>query len=149
MAQTYTYTYLLSTDIGQLRLVLSDTDLDNAVWSDEELTYFLLLANRRLPYLLPATTNQILLAASTALEMNATRLAYLATKQKIAIFQEDTQVTYESVMAQAKRFKELAGMELTPGVSVPDNFYTLTSDTANPYPTNPVLRSPLSSLDVW
>lgn len=37
------FTYDLSTDVGRVRLLVPDTDWENAVFSDEELTAFLAL----------------------------------------------------------------------------------------------------------
>jgi len=145
-----TYTNDLSTDIGQVREFLADTDLDNAVWSDEQITFYLSLANSKVAYLVPATLSQLFMACSYGLETSANRLAYLATKQKIAIFQEDTVVTYQSVMAQADRFKKLAGMEGGVLVTPKDNFYQIVDDTTNPFdPDDPTKIQPLSNLDTW
>lgn len=145
-----TYTYDLSTDIGQVREFLADTDLDNAVWSDEQITYYLSLANNKVSYTDDATLGQIYLACAFGLETSANRLAYLATKQKIAIFQEDTVVTYQSVMTQATHFRKLSAMEGGILVSTPDNFYTIVADTTNPYdPDDSTKVQPISSLDVW
>ena len=148
MATTYLI-YDLATDVGQLREWLTDNDPDNPIWSDQQLAYYFSIANNKVVYTLPATISQILLACAVALEMNANRLSFLATKQKIAIFQEDTVVTYESVMKQAAFFRMRAGMEGGVVVSTPDNFYPLKNDTANPYSTDTTKRQPTSSLDTW
>ena len=145
-----TYTYDLSNDIGKLREWLQDNDLDNAVWADEQIIFYYQTINSALTgYTATATLNETLLAASTALEMNANKLAYLATKQKIAIFQEDTEVTYKSVLAQAKRLKDLAGMQLPPSVTTPDNFYTLNNSNTNPFTVDPSTAPPSTNLGTW
>ena len=55
-----TWTYDLTTNVGKIRLIIGDTDIDptsDAVFTDEELTYFLTV-----------NSNNITLAAADALE---------------------------------------------------------------------------------
>ncbi len=89
-----TWTYDLSTDIGQVRLLIGDTDIDPtsaAVFTDEELQFFL------------TREGSVNSAAAAALEATAASKARLAKAIKSLNFSEDTR-------GAAKELRETAAL---------------------------------------
>lgn len=67
-----TVSYDLSTLVGKVRLIISDKNINNAVFTDEEITYFL-----------TENSNNINLAAASALDSWAASYATNADSEKI------------------------------------------------------------------
>lgn len=97
-----TYTYDLSTEIGQLRLLIKDTDVsgeaDTAVFSDEELQFCL------------SQTGNIYLAAALALEINATDAARLAKRKRMDVLSSDTTEIAGQLRKSAQGYRQEAAL---------------------------------------
>ena len=65
-------TYDLTTSVGKVRLIIGDTDTDNAVFSDAELTYFL-----------SVNSGNVNLAAASACEAWVAKYAAAPMSEKI------------------------------------------------------------------
>jgi len=92
-----TATYDITTAVGKVRLVISDTDVTpvtDAVFTDEELTYFL-----------TTYSNNINLAAADALEAWAAKYGANADSEKIGDYAY-TQKIIDKMLALAKRLRE-------------------------------------------
>lgn len=90
-------TYVLTTDIGKVRLLIHDTDVTPATdahFTDEEITAFLTMAN-----------SSILMAASYALEAWAASLTDSVTSKKIGDYAY-TKKEADTKMALAKKYRE-------------------------------------------
>ncbi len=95
-----TYTYDTSTDIGQVRLYIGDTDIDpttDAYFSDEEIQVFL------------DAEGSVLSAAALALEAMASSTARLAKLLKTINFTKDTRQAANDLRAQAQSLREKEG----------------------------------------
>ena len=88
-----TFTYLLSDNIGKIRLVIGDTTAP-AVFSDEELTYFL-----------TANSNNINLAAADALEAWAAKYTASPDSEKIGDYAYSQKIT-DKMLALAANLEE-------------------------------------------
>lgn len=77
-----TTTYDLTTSVGKIRLLISDKDLNNPVFTDEELTYFL-----------GENSNVINLAAAAALESWAASYSANADSEKIGDYSYSQSIT--------------------------------------------------------
>jgi hypothetical protein len=103
------YSYSLETDLGKLRLLIQDTDVSSAgakaVYSDEELTFFLSQTEGE-------DGNNIYLAAAHALETLAAEKARLAKVKKMDVLSNDTTKIAEQLLMLADRYKQKA-LELT------------------------------------
>ena len=84
-------TYDLTTNVGKVRLTIRDTDTDNAVFTDAELTYFL-----------TDNDSSIYLAAAAALESWAASYAANASSEKIGDYGY-SQKAVENMLALAKK----------------------------------------------
>ncbi len=92
-----TATYDISTVVGQVRLVIGDTDVTpatDAVFTDEELEYFL-----------TKHSNSIPLAAADALEAWAAKYAANADSEKIGDYAY-SQKTVERMMGLANQLRD-------------------------------------------
>ena len=92
-----TATYDITTAVGQVRLVISDTDVTpstDAVFTDEELTYFLGLHS-----------NNINLASADALEAWAAKYGANADSEKIGDYNY-TQKIIANMLSLAKRLRD-------------------------------------------
>jgi len=92
-----THTYLLSNQIGKIRLLIGDTDIvpiTDAQFSDEEIQVFLDMA-----------LQSLLAAASYALESWASTLTAGLTSEKIGDYAY-TQKNAENKMALAKKYRD-------------------------------------------
>jgi hypothetical protein len=102
------FTYDLSNDLGKLRLLIQDTDVSSAgakaVYSDEELTFFLDQTKE--------DSNNLYLAAAHALETLAAEKARLAKVKKMDVLSNDTTKIAEQLLMLADRYKQKA-LELT------------------------------------
>jgi len=90
------HTYVLTTPIGKLRLLIGDTDIEpitDAQFSNEELQVFLDLAS-----------NSLLLAASYALESWASAITSALTGERIGDYSY-TSKDAETKMALAKKYR--------------------------------------------
>ena len=98
-----TWTYDLTTNVGKIRLIIGDTDIDptsDAVFTDEELTYFLTV-----------NSNNLNLAAADALEAWMAKYATAPDSEKIG----DYAYTQKIVDKMNKLRNELrAKVESTP-----------------------------------
>ncbi len=113
-----THTYSLSTNIGQVRLFIADTDITpttDAQFSDEELQIFL-----------DRASESILLAASYALEAWAAALTGSMKSEKIGDYSY-TRDEAAAKTALAKKYREedstapvmdIASMDLTAGSAI-------------------------------
>ena len=91
-----TYTYDLATEIGQVRLVVGDTDIvptTDAIFSDEEIQYFL------------TAEGSVLAASAAALEATASSQARLAKLLKSLNFTKDTRGVAAELLATAKALR--------------------------------------------
>ncbi len=103
-----TATYDIETLVGQVRLVIGDTDVHpatDAAFTDEEITYFLTKHSNNIP-----------LAAADALEAWAAKYAANADTEKIGDYSY-AQKTVDNMMKLAKQLRD-AEAELTEGVPV-------------------------------
>ena len=89
-----TATYDLTTNIGKVRLLISDIVIASAHFTDEEITSFLTLAS-----------NSLLLTASYALEAWAASLTGNLTSEKIGDYAY-TKKEAESKITLAKKYRE-------------------------------------------
>jgi len=91
-----TTTYDLTTSVGKLRLVIGDTTLADAVFTDEELNYFL-----------TENSSDISLSASDALEAWAAKYGASATSENLGDYAY-TQKIIEGMLTLAKKLREKA-----------------------------------------
>lgn len=89
-----TFTYNLADSIGKVRLLISDTDVADAQFSDEEIQVFLTLAS-----------SSLLLAASYALESWASAITDSLTSEKIGDYSY-TKKNAETKMNLAKKYRD-------------------------------------------
>ena len=90
-------TYVLTTDVGKVRLLIGDTDvtpITDAQFTDAEIEAFLSMAS-----------NSLLLAASYALESWAATITGSLTSEKIGDYAY-TKKDAENKMALAKKYRE-------------------------------------------
>jgi hypothetical protein len=90
-----TISYELTTDIGKTRLFATDTDVQDAIFFDEELQVFL-----------DATGDAPMLAAAMALETIASDAAKLAVKTRQDVLSTDPTAIPAELRAQAKALRE-------------------------------------------
>ncbi len=88
-----TLTYDLATLVGQVRLIIGDTTLTDAVFTDEELTYFL-----------TANGSDVNLASATALEAWASKYGANADSEGIGDYRY-TQSIVDKMLALAARLR--------------------------------------------
>ena len=91
-----TYTYDLATDIGAVRLMIGDTDIDpttDAVFSDEEIQAFL------------TAEGSVLAASAAALEATAASRARLAKMLKSLNFAKDSRGVARELLDTAKALR--------------------------------------------
>lgn len=91
-----TATYLITTIVGKIRLIIGDTDVTpatDAAFTDEELTYFY------------DTAGSVNLAAAMALEAWAAKYAQNADTEKIGDYSYSQKNT-DKMLALAKRLRE-------------------------------------------
>ena len=86
-------TYVLTTTVGKIRLLIGDTDTDNAIFTDEEIEVF---------YALQGSIN---LAAAEAAEAIAASYALNADSEKIGDYAY-TQKIVDKLLALAKRLRD-------------------------------------------
>ena len=114
-----TATYVLSTNIGKVRLTIGDTDTSDATFSDEEINVFL-----------DTYSNDIGLASAGLLEAWAAKYIANADSETIGDY-EYAQSTAKKMMALAKalRDKVADALALTPAIdwAEPD-FVNVTED---------------------
>ena len=91
-----TVTYDITTNVGKVRLKISDTDTTDSVFTDEELTYFL-----------TENSNSINLAAADALEAWAAKYVANADGEKIG----DYSYTQKAVANLLKLASDLQAQE--------------------------------------
>jgi len=91
-----TVTYDITTNVGKVRLKISDTDTTNYVFTDEEITYFL-----------TENSNSINLAAADALDAWAAKYASNADSETIG----DYKYTQKSVDKMTKLASNLRATE--------------------------------------
>ena len=99
-----TYTYLLSDDVGKVRLVIGDNIVTSYHFQDEELTYFLTEAG-----------NSINLASAAALESWAASYATNADNERIGDYSY-TQSIVDKMLALAAKLK--AGVFNSPAMDI-------------------------------
>ena len=93
-----TATYDLTTNVGKVRLIIGDTNIANAVFTDEELTYFL-----------TANSDSVNLAAASACEAWVAKYAASPSSERIG----DYSYTQQAVENFNKLAKELREKEAT------------------------------------
>lgn len=89
-----TTSYDLSTDVGKVRLIIGDTDITNAVFTDEELEVFLAMQS-----------DNINLASADALEAWAAKYGASPDSEKIGDYSY-TQKIIDKMLSLAKRLRE-------------------------------------------
>ena len=89
--------YTPATLVGRVRLHAADTDIANAVFSDAEIAYFLLIGQ-----------NDPCLAASFALEALAVDKARVSNAIKIGRYTEDEKTVVTNLAARAQTLRELS-----------------------------------------
>ena len=101
-----TTTYDITTTVGQVRLIIGDTDVhpgSDAVFSDEELTYFYSIGG------------SVTLGAAMAAEAWAAKYAVNATGETIGDYAY-TSKAVDNLLGLAKRLRDLADDSLTPAM---------------------------------
>lgn len=89
-----TISYVLSTNVGKVRLAIGDKDITNAVFTDEEIEIFL-----------AAQSDNINRASADALEAWAATYAANADSEKIGDYNY-TQKIADKMLALAKRLRD-------------------------------------------
>ncbi len=107
---TYNETQLATSHLFQTRLHCADTAVGNAIWSDAELNYFLLISSD-IPFL----------AAANALETLALDRAKFATVIRIGSFGSSEAEAYKAIAERAVRLRMLA--PTLPVVRAPDRVF--------------------------
>lgn len=92
------YTYDLTTEAGKVRLLITDTDHDNEIFTDSEIDTFLSLTA-------VDGTNDVRLAAATALETIAASEALVQKKIKLLDLTTDGPAVANSLRASAKELR--------------------------------------------
>ena len=112
-----TTTYTLTTTTGQIRLVIGDTDTDNALLTDEEIAFFY------------SSEGSVTLGAAAASEAIAAKYAANATGETIGDYAY-TSKTMDHYLSLAKRLRDLADTSLTPAMDFAEmDLIHVTEDT--------------------
>ncbi len=98
------FTYDLSTDGGQVRLLITDTDLDNPIFQDNEIDFF--LSNTAVD-----SSNDINLAGAKALETIAASEALVQKKIKLLDLTTDGPAVADSLRKAAALLREQSDTE--------------------------------------
>ena len=98
-----TLTYNLSTSTGQIRLIVGDSDISDAVFTDEEIAFFY------------STAGSVTLGAAMAAEAWAAKYAVNATGETIGDYAY-TSKAVDNLLGLAKRLRDLADDSLTPAM---------------------------------
>lgn len=98
-------TYNLSEDIGKVRLLITDTDINNQIFYDEEIQSFLDLTAYN-------GENNVRLAAAEALYTMARSEALVLKRITLMDLSTDGPATAKSLMDQATQLRELAQTEI-------------------------------------
>ena len=93
---TGTATYDLTSSVGQVRLLIMDTDTSDAVFSDAEISVFLALES-----------DSVRLGAATALEAIASEKGRLAVFLRTLNYEKDSKETVKDILAIAQRLRDL------------------------------------------
>ncbi len=93
------YTYCLDNDIGKVRLLIADTDIGNATFSDEEITFAI------------DTEGGLYLAAAMLLRVLAADQSRLAVRVTRSGVSEDLTQVAVQLRAQADAYTEKAGSD--------------------------------------
>ena len=88
-----------SNDIGKVRLIISDTDVDNSIFSDEEIETFLEISK-------VDDETDIKLASAYALETIASSEALVQKKIKMMDLSTDGPAVADSLRKSAQRLRE-------------------------------------------
>jgi hypothetical protein len=91
------FTYVLTTNIGKVRLKIADTDGTSFHFTDEEIQVFL-----------DEASDDILLAAALALEAWAASLSESSTSEKIGDYAYTKKQT-DNMLALAQRYRDASG----------------------------------------
>lgn len=97
------FSYKLDTKVGQVRLLIADTQNENHTFSDDELEYFL-----------QENGNREKLAAADALEAEASDASRIALRVQRGSMTEDATSVAEQLRQQAKRLRTEAKAEIGP-----------------------------------
>lgn len=100
------FTYDVSTDIGKVRLLITDTDDGNPIFDDSEITSFL----TQTAY---GGVNDVRLAAALALETIATSEALIQKKIKLLDLSTDGPAVSDALMKRAEVLRKEADEEVT------------------------------------
>ncbi len=98
------FTYDLSTDGGQVRLLITDTDLDNPIFQDNEIDFF--LSNTAVD-----SSNDINLAGAKALETIAASETLVQKKIKLLDLTTDGPAVADSLRKAAALLREQSDTE--------------------------------------
>ena len=114
VTQTYTYNSPNITNIDHVRRYISDVDITDGRWTDEEITDFLTDAGQNL-----------YLAAAELLDTEATDAARVANIIKLGTFGDNEETVYQALVERAKHYRKRSGA----GVSIlaPDAIFTMDS----------------------
>jgi len=99
-------TYDLSTDIGKIRLLITDTDISNATFTDEEISVFLGLT-------INDDGNDIYYAAAEALDTIARSEVLTQKRIKLLDLQTDGPAVAAELRKQAERLRQKSDAETT------------------------------------
>lgn len=94
------YTYCLENDIGKVRLLIADTDIGNATFSDEEITFAL------------DTEGGLYMAAAMLLRVLAADQSRLAVRVSRSGVSEDLTQVAVQLRAQADAYTAKAGSDV-------------------------------------
>jgi hypothetical protein len=92
-------TYDIATDVGRVRLLITDTDVDNPIFQDEEIQVFLDMT-------ISGGANDIRLAAAEALDTIARNEALVLKRITLMDLQTDGPAVAKALSEQADRLRE-------------------------------------------
>lgn len=98
------FTYDVSTSAGRVRLLATDTDVDNAIFQDSEIEAFLAMEN-----------NNVKLAAAAALDQIASSEALIQKRIKLLDLQTDGPAVAKALREHAAALRKQADDEETAG----------------------------------
>lgn len=95
-----TTTYVIGTDVGKVRLLCRDTDVDNALFNDDEINAFLAMES-----------NDVRMAAALALETIAADETLVLKRISLMNLSTDGPAVAKSLRESAQRLREQAEMD--------------------------------------
>jgi len=103
-------TYDINSDIGKVRLIISDTDIDNAMFTDEEIEQFLVMSETEI-------ARDIRIASAYALETIATSQALIQKKIKMLDLSTDGPAVAKTLKEMAQKLRDTIENEPAFGIA--------------------------------